>query len=126
GLAAVAARLDPKQAAQVAATLTQAMAKTIDSDALDALAQGLSVTLIGVDPTEMSRRFSTQQLVDLLKQPTCIGRARRLILDQLENRYRQKFTDHWDFVRFAEKQKLGLDLTSPPRRPTGPPNLPKK
>jgi hypothetical protein len=71
-------------------------------------------------------RFSTQELVDLLKQPTCIGRARRVILDQLENRYLQKFTDHWDFVRFAEKQKLKLDFTTPPKRPTMPLNHPKK
>jgi hypothetical protein len=54
--------------------------------------------------------------VDLLKQPTCIGKARRVILIQLENRYRRKFGDHWDFVRFAEKQKLALDFTSPPKR----------
>jgi hypothetical protein len=64
--------------------------------------------------------------VDLLKQPICFGEARRVILNQLENRYRQKFSDHWDFVRFAEKQKLNLDLTSPPKRPTGPPNFPKR
>jgi hypothetical protein len=61
-------------------------------------------------------RLSTQALVDLLKQPTCIGQARRIILDQLENRYRQKFADHWAFVRFAQKQKLDLDFTTPPKR----------
>jgi tRNA A-37 threonylcarbamoyl transferase component Bud32 len=71
-------------------------------------------------------RFSTQQLVDLLKQPICVGQARRMILDQLENRYRRKFADHWDFVRFAEKQKLKLDLTSPPKRPALLSNHPKK
>jgi hypothetical protein len=62
-------------------------------------------------------RFPAQHLVELLKYPTCVGRARRVILDQLENRYRQKFADHWDFVRFARKQKLGLDFTTPPKRP---------
>jgi hypothetical protein len=62
-------------------------------------------------------RLSTQQLVELLKQPTCIGPARRVILDQLENRYRGKFADHWAFVRFAKEQKLGLDFTTPPKRP---------
>jgi hypothetical protein len=64
--------------------------------------------------------------VDLLKQPTCIGQARRTVLDQLESRYRQKFTDHWDFVRFAEKQKLGLDFTTPPKRHPWPVAGPKK
>jgi hypothetical protein len=36
-----------------------------------------------------------------------------VILDQLENRYRRKFVDHWAFVRYAQKQKLALDITSP-------------
>ena len=62
-------------------------------------------------------RLSTQQLVELLKMPTCIGEARRVILDQLGNRYRRPFADVWEFVRFAEEQQLGLDLTSPPRKP---------
>ena len=62
-------------------------------------------------------RLSTQQLVELLKMPTCIGEARRVILDQLGNRYRRPFADVWEFVRFAEEQQLGLDLTSPPQKP---------
>jgi hypothetical protein len=27
------------------------------------------------------------------------------------------FADQWDFVRFATKEKLPLDLTTPPQRP---------
>jgi tRNA A-37 threonylcarbamoyl transferase component Bud32 len=108
GLAALAARLDVKDAGPAATTLCQAMTKTTNSDQLSKSAQGLAAAL---------SRFSTQQLVDVLKQPTCFGQARRVILDRLETRYRQKFNDHWDFVRFAEDRKLGLDLTSPPRRP---------
>jgi hypothetical protein len=59
-------------------------------------------------------RLSTEQLGDLLKQPLCVGEARRVILDQLEIRYQRKFADHWSFVRFAQNE-LGLDLTGPPR-----------
>jgi hypothetical protein len=62
-------------------------------------------------------RRSTPDLVELLKQPTCFGPARRVILDQLENRFRQKFADHWAFIRYAQEQNLGLDFTSPPKRP---------
>jgi hypothetical protein len=51
--------------------------------------------------------------------PPCIGKARRIVLDQLGNRYRRTFADVWEFVRFAEEQQLGLDLTSPPKRPEG-------
>jgi hypothetical protein len=61
-------------------------------------------------------RLSTRALVELLKQPSCVGWARRVILNQLEYRYRQKFADHWAFVRFAQKQKLDLDFSTPPKR----------
>jgi hypothetical protein len=54
-------------------------------------------------------------LVELLKRPTCVGRARRVILDQLESHYQHPFADHWAFVRYAEEQKLDLDLTTPPK-----------
>jgi hypothetical protein len=46
-----------------------------------------------------------------------VDQARRVVLEQLENRYRRPFADHWEFVRFAQQQNLGLDFTTPPRRP---------
>jgi hypothetical protein len=58
-----------------------------------------------------------QTLVDLLKQPFCVGEARQLVLGQLARHYHRPFASQWDFVRFAEEQNLGLDLTSPPKRP---------
>jgi hypothetical protein len=65
----------------------------------------------------LPRRFSDQHLVELLKQPLCVGPARRAILDLLESRHGRTFADQWEFVRFAQQQELGLDFTSPPRRP---------
>ena len=62
-------------------------------------------------------RLSTQDLVDLLKMPTCVGPVRRVILDQLGNRYGRRFDKHWDFVRYAQQQGLDLDFTTPPMRP---------
>lgn len=61
-----------------------------------------------------------QALVDLLKDPLCVGQARRALLDALGNRYQRRFIDQWDFAHFATEQKLGLDLTSPPDRPRNP------
>jgi hypothetical protein len=58
-----------------------------------------------------------QLLVDLLRQPLCVGEARRVVLEQLARHYRRAFADQWEFVRFAQEQKLGLDLTTPPQRP---------
>jgi hypothetical protein len=61
-------------------------------------------------------RFTTQEFVDLLKMPTCVGEAQTIFLEQLSNRYRRPFADVWDFVEWAEKNEPGLDFTSPPRR----------
>lgn len=77
--------------------------------------QPLSLLLPALQP--LPCRLSTQELVDLLKQPFFVGEARRVVLDQLENRYGRKFTDHWEFVHYAEEQRLGLDFTTPPKRP---------
>jgi tRNA A-37 threonylcarbamoyl transferase component Bud32 len=62
-------------------------------------------------------RLSTQELVELLKMPTCVREVRRFLLDQLGNRYGRRFESQWDFVRYAQEQGLGLDLTTPPQRP---------
>jgi hypothetical protein len=48
--------------------------------------------------------------------------VRRVILDQLGNRYGRRFDTRWDFVRYAQEKGLSLDFTAPPRRPD--PNLP--
>jgi hypothetical protein len=47
-----------------------------------------------------------------------VGAARRAVLDQLGNRYHRTFADQWEFVRYAREQRLGLDFTTPPKRPT--------
>jgi hypothetical protein len=65
-------------------------------------------------------RLSTQQLVDLLKHPRFVGQARRVVLDQLANRYRRTFTDQWEFVRFARQHLPDVNLDSPPKRRTPP------
>jgi hypothetical protein len=62
-------------------------------------------------------RLTDQELVELLKMPTCFGPARRVVLDQLENRYKRRFCNHWAFVRYAEENGLNLDFKTPPKRP---------
>jgi hypothetical protein len=52
----------------------------------------------------------------MLKMPICGPVGRRVLLDQLGNRYRRAFADVWEFVRFATEQNLGLDFTTPPKR----------
>jgi serine/threonine protein kinase len=62
-------------------------------------------------------RLSTQQLVDLLKMPTCVGPGRGVILEMLGQRYQRRFADQWEFVEYTEKQLPDIDLKSPPKRP---------
>ncbi len=119
GLSAVAGRLEPKEAARVsaeaAATLTQTMTKTNDPNALGKLAKSLSAMLS--DNRRLEDAQAVAALVELLKQPLCVGPARCAVLDQLEHRYQRPFADQWEFVRFAEEQKLGLDFSRRPQRP---------
>jgi hypothetical protein len=62
-------------------------------------------------------RLTPQELVDLLKMPTCYGDARRIVLGHLGLLHGRHFVNHWAFVRFSTEQKLGLDFTTPPKRP---------
>jgi hypothetical protein len=145
GLSVVAARLEAKDAAEAAATLVQLMkdsaalhspalglsallsavapteipSRTVSAASAVAFPAGEPLTALAfvLRAAEPPCRLSTQQLVELLKMPTCIHQARHVILVQLGNRYRRHFADVWEFVRFAQEQDLGLDFTSPPKRP---------
>jgi hypothetical protein len=81
--------------------------------------QGLlgAVSLLRPATERFPRRLCDQQLVELLKHPLCVGSARRVILDHLQMHYRRTFADQWEFVRFAQEQKLNLDFTTAPQRP---------
>jgi hypothetical protein len=87
--------------------------------ALGVSAQGpaVSLPLLPAVAEPLPCRLGTQDLVELLKMPTCVGPVRRVVLDQLGNRYGRRFDTHWDFVRYAQEQGLGLDFTTPPVRP---------
>jgi tRNA A-37 threonylcarbamoyl transferase component Bud32 len=87
--------------------------------AIGSAAQGPApgVPLLPAAGEPLPCRLSTQDLVKLLKMPTCVGPVRRVVLDQLGNRYGRHFETHWDFVRYAGEQGLNLDFTTPPQRP---------
>jgi hypothetical protein len=104
--------VDRPERARRAAALTAALGAT-------AGAQGALPAFAALRPGLESPpcRLTTQQLVELLKLPTCTGEARRLVLDQLGNRYHRTYADVWEFVGFAQEQRLDLDFTTPPQRP---------
>jgi hypothetical protein len=149
-LPVMAGRLEPQEAAQAASALIRAMSQTpryflplmakglaatltAGAPTLPVRAAGLvggvvasnqqpllgpAALLLALAPP--SCRLSTEKLVDLLKHPLCVDQARRVVLKQVENRYRSRFADHWEFVNFARAQNLGLDFTTPPRHPDAP------
>ena len=85
--------------------------------AISARGPFLSLPLLPAIAEPLPCRLSTQDLVDLLKMPTCFGNARQVVLKHLGNRYHRRFVNHWEFVRYAKEQNLDLDFTTPPRRP---------
>jgi hypothetical protein len=147
-LQAVAARMEPGEAARL---LGEALGKNTDPAALQALAQGLLNVVATRAPGEVAQRnvlaarafgellspatrlpglatlaqatqtshnpLTTQQLVDALKMPTCVGDARAVILALLGQRYGRAFADQWEFVEWAHEHQPDLDLTTPPKRP---------
>ncbi len=68
----------------------------------------------------LSGRFTEQQLVDLLKMPTCGRQTRQVIVRQLGWQCGQTFGNEWDFVECARQQRPDIDLISPPVRPDQP------
>jgi hypothetical protein len=89
--------------------------------ALSSTANGQSllstVPLLYLAGKPLQSRLSTPQLVELLKNPLCVGEASRIVLEVLGARYKRQFANQWEFVHFAQEQNLGLDFTSPPERP---------
>jgi hypothetical protein len=63
------------------------------------------------------RPLPPQLLVELLKNPLCVGEYQRIVLDALELVYARRFADQWEFVQFVRASNLPLDLHSPPKRP---------
>jgi hypothetical protein len=107
----VATRIDPAEAAPRSLLVARAAGSWLSPSPHVGNA---AILLKAAEP--LPCRFTTQQLVDLLKMPTCSGQARTVILELLANRYKRPFADIWEFVEWAQHHEPSLDFTSPPRR----------
>jgi tRNA A-37 threonylcarbamoyl transferase component Bud32 len=110
-LVAVSVRIGPEEAVRRSLLAARAAAGTAPLHPL----AGLAAWALAAQP--LPSRLSTQELVDLLKMPTCVGFARKPFLQLLGQRYNRNFADQWEFVEYAEKHLPDVDLTSPPKRP---------
>jgi len=79
GLEAVSARLEPKEAAEVAAALSQAISKSTDPHVLTALGLGLLVVSARLEPKEAGRvRGELVTLIQTMNKPTHAAAVRHL------------------------------------------------
>jgi hypothetical protein len=112
GLAAVAAPLGPEEAARQSVAAARGIGEMLSPSTR---LSGLATLTEASQP--VPSLVTTQQLVELLKMPTCIGEARTVVLEMLGQRYQRTFADQWEFVDFAERHLPDIDLKSPPKRP---------
>ena len=148
-LAALAGRMDATNAAPVAERIAKALENTQEQDfyrlsslgeALAALAaqiptakqtQLAAVSFLLLRPdgdqvrttlTNVYSLLTTNELIEVLKWPFCVGEAQKLVLTELEKRTPRKFGgDVWKFVEQVNSPGIpGFDAHSlelPPKRP---------
>lgn len=133
GLGALAERMNPEQVTQLTDTLIGKGMRDLAIHIAGSLANQLepqrSASLIlaamntrhpddwrrlGKHLAAVALRMDDQGLVDLLKDPCCVGEARAIILRALSRNYKQQFHSLWQFVEWAERDAPNLDLRSAP------------
>jgi hypothetical protein len=113
-LSVIVPYMNPEEAA---ATLVVAKSSLSETNLTDIASWAtISKSISAVVMREKSP-LPAQPLVNILKHPFCVGETRLLVLDQLSRHYRRSFTDQWEFADYVQKNKVDLDLTTPPQRP---------
>jgi uncharacterized protein YidB (DUF937 family) len=114
-LRAVVDKLSPEGAAVTAKLITSAMQKASNPYTLQSLAEDLEA---------VTNRIDNSGLIDVLKPPFCIGRARMLLLEKLGSRVgsKQQWNGLWEMVRWVEEHRdshpdLYMQLRTPATRP---------
>jgi hypothetical protein len=112
-LAALAPRLNPEQAREVCGTaatlLLQALAasETGAGDKQESARSGLAV---------LAGKMERDQLIELLKQPTCVGTASEIVLRRLSERLGRPLTTVWQLAAYLAESDAGIDLSAPAQK----------
>jgi tRNA A-37 threonylcarbamoyl transferase component Bud32 len=106
-VAPLAGQMDSTATTAAAGRAIDAMARTADVRVSESLSQSLQA---------LAARSAAEGLVDLLKQPTCVGEARRIVLHEMSQRANRDFAHQWEVVDWLREHQPGLNLASPPRR----------
>jgi hypothetical protein len=107
GLSAVLSRSDAHNDRQCSLGVAGTVGGSINPLALLTIPARLQIAIEPLQP------LPAQTLVDILKDPLCVGKYQGLVLEQLARRYGRPFADQWEFARYAEEHDLGLDLLGP-------------
>jgi hypothetical protein len=107
-LETLAKQMMPQQAAGAAGQALDILARADDLAGVKELTMAL---------TALASQSSLQGLVDVLKQPTCVGKPEEIIRQEFGRRAGQEFKDLWELVDWLRRQEQPLDLASPPHLP---------
>jgi hypothetical protein len=129
--AATAATFD---ASDVRDAVTQ-LAKHLPADRVAALAQtaldgmGRATSAAALAPLQnavgaLAERAAVEDLVDLLKGPTCVEEARSGVVAALRHKVSCPSEGYWNVIDWVRVHQPGLDLLSPPPRPADQPAQP--
>jgi hypothetical protein len=108
-VAALAARMGTNERRTAVALALEAMGKATHPD---------NSALVVRAVATLARPMSKHDLVDALKSPFCVGPAQAAVLRALEKSCGRKFASVWDVELWAAEAVPGIDLRSPPRRPS--------
>jgi tRNA A-37 threonylcarbamoyl transferase component Bud32 len=104
----LAGRMQPEEGsavvAKASAIILAVVRTTADWDETPDLFNALKV---------LATRWTTQQLVDLLKEPIWKGPVRQIILQEMGRRANRTFADVWELVDWLRTNEPGVDLASP-------------
>jgi hypothetical protein len=115
--------LSKDKGAPVAQVILEELARTAGEPGARIIEHGREQVIDGPKRDRLTGAFRAvagkldkQELVDLLKQPLCVGPARDIVLQRLGQLTRQRFNTLWEFVAWARQHEPNLDLASPPKR----------
>jgi hypothetical protein len=111
-LGRLAKRLPPDEAADLCARTAVLL---LDEPVRFTSGSPMSDNDAAQDLGRLAEHCRDQDLVDLLKHPFAVGRARTTLLAVLNKRLNQDFKSRWDLVEWLRQHRPDLDLTSPPR-----------
>lgn len=99
--------LDKKQIAAATALVVEGMTRSDRSAPITirALEEALEV---------LHREADVQGLVEILKNPLCIGRPHATIMRRLQGQLGRPFEHHWELADWLEKNKPDIDIHSLP------------